>query len=50
MLKLGLCITGSFCSMDDMLFVLKKLVEVYDVEVFLTPHVQCMDTRFYLNE
>ena len=47
MLKLGLCITGSFCSMDDMLFVLKQLVNEYDIEVFLTPNVQSMDTRFY---
>lgn len=45
--KIGLCITGSFCSMDDMLYVLKKLCKEYDVEVFMTPHVFEMDTRFY---
>ena len=28
MLKLGFCITGSFCSMDDMLMVLEKLVKL----------------------
>jgi len=47
MLKLGFCITGSFCSMDNMLKVLKTLNEDYDIEVFMTPHVQTMDTRFY---
>lgn len=47
MLKLGFCITGSFCSMNDMLEVLKKVNEEYDVEVFATPHVHLMDTRFY---
>ncbi|WP_195598767.1 dipicolinate synthase subunit B [Longibaculum muris] len=47
MLKLGFCITGSFCSMDDMLMVLEKLVKLYDIEVFLTEHVNTMDTRFH---
>lgn len=47
MLKLGFCVTGSFCSMDDMLYVLKELKDDYDIEVFLTPHVNTMDTRFY---
>lgn len=47
MLKLGFCITGSFCSMDDMLIVMKELVKDYEIEVFLTPHVNTMDTRFY---
>ncbi len=47
MLKLGFCITGSFCSMDDMLYVLKELKDDYDIEVFLTPNVNTMDTRFY---
>lgn len=50
MLKLGLCITGSFCSMDDMLFVLQELKNDYDIEVFLTPHVNIMDTRFYSHD
>ncbi len=45
--KLGLCVTGSFCSSDDMLYVLRRLVKIYDVEVFVTPHVAMMDTRFY---
>ena len=47
MLKLGMCITGSFCSMDDMLSVLSQINEIYEVEVFLTPHVHNLDTRFY---
>lgn len=47
MLKLGFCITGSFCSMDDMLFVLKKLIDNYEIEVFLTPNVNTMNTRFH---
>ena len=48
--KLGFCITGSFCSMDDMLEVLEKVSEQYDVEVFITDHVNQMDTRFYLSD
>ena len=47
MLKLGVCLTGSFCSMDDMLKVLSDLKDDYDIEVFLTPHVNHMDTRFH---
>ena len=50
MLKLGLCVTGSFCSMKDMLLVLDDLIDVYEIEVFLTPHVYKMDTRFYNHE
>lgn len=49
MLKLGFCITGSFCSMDDMLEVLEELNKEYDIEVFLTPNVNTMNTRFYPN-
>lgn len=47
MRKIGFAITGSFCSMDDMLYVLKKLSEEYEIEIFMTPHVNEMDTRFY---
>ncbi len=47
MLKLGFCITGSFCSMKNMLKVLKELNGLYDIEVFLTPNVNSMDTRFF---
>ena len=47
MLKVGLCITGSFCSMNDMLYVLNEINSKYDVEVFLTPNVNTLDTRFY---
>lgn len=45
--KIGFAITGSFCSMDDMLEVLKLLCQDCEVEVFMTPHVRDMDTRFY---
>lgn len=45
--KIGFAVTGSFCSMDDMLYVLKQLCQKYEVEVFVTPHVRDMDTRFY---
>lgn len=47
MLKMGFCITGSFCSMKDMLDVLKKLNEHYEMEVFMTPSVAQLDTRFF---
>lgn len=50
MFKLGFCVTGSFCSFDDMLEVLKQLNEIYDIEVFITPHVNTMNTRFYTEE
>ncbi len=50
MKKLGFCITGSFCSMDDMLSVLEELSQNYDIEVFVSPHVYQMDTRFYNHE
>lgn len=46
--KMGFCITGSFCSMDDMLEVLKNVSKDFDVEVFMSNHVNEMDTRFYL--
>lgn len=47
MLKLGFCITGSFCSMDDMLDVLKDVNESYELEIFLSPNVNSIDSRFY---
>lgn len=50
MIKIGFAITGSFCSMDNMLYVLKLLNKKYDVEVFITPHVNEMDTRFYTSK
>lgn len=50
MLKLGLCVTGSFCSMDDLFDVIKKIKDDYDIEVFLTPHVNTMNTRFYTSD
>ena len=47
MYKIGFAVTGSFCSMNDMLEVLKQVCQHYDVEVFITPHVHQLDTRFY---
>lgn len=47
MLTLGFCITGSFCSMEDMLEVLNNLKNHYNIIIFLSPHVQNMNTRFY---
>lgn len=46
MYKIGFAVTGSFCSMNDMLEVLKQVCQHYDVEVFITPHVHQLDTRF----
>lgn len=50
MYKIGFAVTGSFCSMNDMLEVLKQVCQHYDVEVFITPHVHQLDTRFYTHE
>jgi dipicolinate synthase subunit B len=47
MLKLGFCITGSFCCMDDMLYVLNDIKDDYDIEIFLSNTVNEMDNRFY---
>lgn len=47
MIKLGFCITGSFCSMDDMFYVLNQLKNIYDIEIFISPHVNNLDNRFY---
>lgn len=35
--------------MDDMLEVLQRLSQIYEIEVFLTHYVNTMDTRFYQN-
>lgn len=50
MLKIGFCITGSFCSMNDMLEVLNQLCKQNEVEVFVTHNVLKMDTRFYKSD
>lgn len=50
MLKLGFCVTGSFCSMDKMIDVLDDVSKIYDVEVFITPNVESMNTRFYTSK
>ncbi|MCD7809841.1 MAG: dipicolinate synthase subunit B [Erysipelotrichaceae bacterium] len=46
-MRLGICITGSFCSMDDMLYVLNELKDNYDIDIFMSEHVDTMDNRFY---
>ncbi len=46
-MRLGVCITGSFCSMDDLLYVLNDLKDDYEIEIFMSEHVHTMDTRFY---
>lgn len=50
MLKLGFCITGSFCSMEDMLDVLDELKDIYEIEVFVSPTVLDTDSRFFTKE
>lgn len=50
MLRLGFCITGSFCSMDDMLYVLEKVNKEYDLEIFISPNVNRINSRFYTKE
>ena len=50
LLKLGFCITGSFCSMDDMLDVLNDLKDLYDIEIFVSPTVLKNDSRFYKSD
>ena len=45
--KIGFAVTGSFCSMDDMLEVLQRLVdESEDVYVFATEQVMSSNNRF----
>lgn len=46
-MRLGICITGSFCSMDDMLYVLNELKDSYDIDIFMSNNVNTMNTRFY---
>ncbi|MCD7894174.1 MAG: dipicolinate synthase subunit B [Erysipelotrichaceae bacterium] len=45
-MRLGVAITGSFCSMDDLLYVLEELKNDYDIDLFMSDHVDMMDTRF----
>lgn len=50
-LKIGVGITGSFCSLDKMFFVLDELKHNNaDVYIVLSNIVQHTDTRFYLHD
>lgn len=45
--KIGFCITGSFCSMDDMLQALQTIVDLgSEVYVFISESILKYDTRF----
>lgn len=47
-LKIGVGITGSFCSLKKLFYVLDKLKENHaDIYLILTKEVQTTDTRFY---
>lgn len=47
-LKIGVGVTGSFCSLSKLFFVLKQLKENNaDIYIVLTDIVQKTDTRFY---
>lgn len=47
-MKIGVGITGSFCSLNSCLKFLNELKKYpVDIYVFLSNHVYCYDTRFY---
>lgn len=47
-LKIGVGVTGSFCSLNKLIYVLKQLKENHaDIYIVMTEEVQKMDTRFY---
>lgn len=45
-LKLGFCITGSFCTFEPVLRQMELLAEEYDILPILSYHVAALDTRF----
>ena len=47
MLKLGFCITGSFCNHQAIIQVLRDLAADNEVQVVLTKNVAACSTRFY---
>lgn len=48
MLKLGLCVTGSFCTLKSMLTALDGVIEEgYDVTPIFSFNVASLDTRFF---
>ena len=44
--KLGFAMTGSFCTWERVLPVLKQLAEIYEVTPILSPISYCSDNRF----
>ncbi len=47
-IKLGLCITGSFCSFTNTLKMVDKLISLgYDITPILSFNVATLDTRFF---
>lgn len=49
--KIGFCITGSFCSMEDMLTALQTIIDLgSDVYVFVSDSILKYDTRFNSSE
>ena len=46
-MKIGYCLTGSFCTFDKSIIALKNLVEVgYEVTPIMSYNAYSMDTRF----
>ena len=47
-IKLGLCITGSFCTFTNTLKMVDKLIEIgYDITPIFSFNVATLDTRFF---
>lgn len=47
MTKIGLCVTGSFCTFASIVKVLDDLVGAYDVTPIFSFNVSSLDTRFF---
>ena len=48
--KIGVCITGSFCTFSQVLPVLERLARENQVTAILSPAAATTDTRFYRAE
>ncbi len=48
--KIGICITGSFCTFSQVLPVIRQLAEENEVTAILSPAAAQTDTRFYKAE
>ena len=47
-MKIGLCITGSFCTLRNIIEVLKTIIDAgHDVLPIFSYNVSNFDTRFY---